>query len=252
MIDDNDVPYLEDGRSPFGGPWGELHSSIARRAERFIGPVEAPDRMEFDRLLDEFLTTRARKLKCTRLGTTLSRWVTRGEGSSKLLSDVDLFATSFVDGPEWEELRMLMREIRPNIPTSRGRKRAASNEPLAFTFLLMLLADRAGRSYDAQAIEKADAILSDLAGTLSILAWRGAHAFESSSDGGRKGSASKLSSDEELRRLATHVLTEGIAPHNLAQTIVDRAGGRFGVCDHVRRRLQLLGIIPKRQSQKPT
>jgi hypothetical protein len=42
----------------------------------------------------------------------------------------------------------------------------------------MLLADRAARNYDGEAVQKADAILSGLAGMLCILGWRGADVFQ--------------------------------------------------------------------------
>jgi hypothetical protein len=165
------------GRLPFGR-WTEIHGLLTKRARSFLASFEASDRRDFEQRLDGFLASRAHALGCQRLRGPQHRWILPSEHGTRLLSDVHLFATSFTEGTEWEELRSLMRDIRPIMKAGPKTKRAASNEPLAFTVLLMLLADRAARSFDGEALEKADAILSEQAGALCVLAWHGADAFE--------------------------------------------------------------------------
>lgn len=165
------------GRSPFG-QWTKFHDSLAEKARDFLASFANSDLREFEQKLDGFLVHRAQMLGCRILSSRQPRWITPSGSYPGILSDVHLFATSFSEGTEWEELRSLLQEIRPIVKTEPETKRAASNEPLAFTVLLMLLADRAGRCYDGEAIEKTDAILSSLGGTLCVLAWRGADALE--------------------------------------------------------------------------
>jgi hypothetical protein len=128
-----------------------------------------------------------------------------------VLSDVQLLATSFSDGPESEELGLVMRDIRPVIETQPRIKRAASNETLALAILLMLLADRAARSYDGEAIEMADEIASRQARILTMLACDGANALANTDrlrDQARKATAVRMEEAAAGRKLIREQLEQ--------------------------------------------
>ena len=153
---DDGLSFL--GRSPFG-QWSPFHDLLAERTKGFLAPFAPSDRREFEQKLEAFLLRRAQTLGCRKIGARQCRWIMPKGSSSALISDVQLFATSFQEGEGWDELQSFMREIRPLIRTEPKPKRAA-------------------RSYDGEALQTADSILSSQAGALWILGWRGADVFE--------------------------------------------------------------------------
>ena len=264
------------GLSPFRGEWTALHDILVRENAGFLGVLDRDEREDFLAAIDSFLQHRAAKLGFTRrLLGNVSRWVPpvekvvsppsgdAGVGAKEPdgkkqylppppLSDVHMLATSFAEDQPDNDLRLFLRDIHPTLSTSKGSRDSAANDALALELVVRLLADRAGQCQDTDAFKKAMEIRSSLAPLVSTMACRGADDFEKSRTGGATPRRLK-GLDDELTKCASALLASGISRKNLTAKIVERFGEeRFGGKDHVRRRLQGLGLIPKRPDKKAT
>jgi hypothetical protein len=256
------------GALPTQAAWTTFHEIAAGEVGGFLGALDDDDKSTFQRMLDDLLQTQADKLGYLKASLSgAPRWIPvapelRTEvsvpappppvahGSLKprsLLTDVEMLATTFAEGEPWEKLLALLRTIRPLLYTSRGSKPAAAHDTLALIVVLKLLAQRAAQVRDTEAFQHAEQISSGQAGTVFALAWRGADAFGRSRAGGTGERARKKDSDEDLFGCAHALMTQGVSAKNLTTEIRARWPDRFGVEDHLRRRLQGLGLVPKRK-----
>lgn len=256
MDDEDPHPYHPAnslGRAPpLTEDWTRVHDILARQAERFVEPILTDEKRHCLHEIDVALKAVAEPLGYERrqIGK-VSRWYL-AEGNGNLpLSDVHLLATCFSE-EKWDRLVDLLENVRPSFVTARGASKSRANHPFALVVVLKLLSERAALARDSVALEKAEDVVASLSGRLYSLACRGAHNFESS----RKRSApSEMAkgSYEELNRYALRLLADGISPVHLVRTIVEQVGGKFGVEDYVRRRLQGMELVPRRaKNKKPT
>ncbi len=128
------------------------------------------------------------------------------------------------------------------------------HQPLALTYLLDLMLDRAATSLDVNAVKLLVKIQQETFDDHYFgLAQRGANQFESSRRGGTGERKHKRpdapDSDEALTTFVRKLRQEGIANHKLVSTILDRVGPKkFGGERYLRKRFVKLGLRqpPKR------
>ncbi len=234
---------------PFTEGWTGVHEILARQAERFIELIPEEEKQEFLQQIDAFLGVLAQEHGYERrqIGH-VARWFTAEGKGNQWLSDVHLLTTCFSE-EKWDDLMALLGKIRPSFATGRILSESCANSSFGLVVVLKLLSVRAARTHDSEALEKSESIVADLSGQLYSLACRGAHHFESSRKR-RNPPERAMGSDGELRDCAVRLQAVGVTPTHLTHEIVEKFSDRFGVEDVVRRRLQRIGIIPKREKRK--